>query len=914
MDKWTTLEPVRLYSSATTGFRSRAAVKPDLSTYIGRLPRDLHLLIITYLPVYQIPSYSRGNCALSRLTRDEKVWEARWEALIDGQEELAQVLDELEAITNEQRATARARAPPTLSVDADDDFGDFASVAMGQADPEEMGDFVGSFTDVPATPRTALPANSTFREKYIRAHNLLKPMLASLDSPPHLILSNLFPSSSTTLRHQSQTLHLLLLYLSLAIQPLRSWPSLRAALRSAADRFEASLLTAFEAADGSKDEERMKEAAWSSWEVRDTQQNTEWEIGRVWTEKREVFYESGQWDPLKNFTKNNALDFDAMVEFMTYVNNIVLEQGSVAVRVFPPAANVLVMFAERISIEVISEYILPLLSRAREISNEIFLKATAASFAQAWRMVDVLLEVGGSTVSKTQVEDVIYRMFEQNMDEYLDEEVETVKGVLEVICRGWERKLATQSEATAADHAARFLGSQNPALMKRNVLASFTDILLLPVTIVPRTVNALVTTGSTAAVNGIAMLNPQRWGAQTANGYSTDFNGKTGELLFDDTDQNEQEKEEESARRPASVSSRTTLEVPQLTTGTTASSRSTSPASSFDRLELLLSLDIALELIHADRESLKRVETFQYYPGHYGHKVRETIEELFIIMLQVLSDRHISPGFSRATEQMMTYKPAEHQETSSVAPLLQFFELVHIGDTIQSMSQVYFDKEMAPHIDRTDFLNGVVREKKRFENALDDAVAAGLNAGTEVLMNQVEHIILTRTAPREYCPQEGTALELGPTKGCQESISCLEMHCRLMRGSTSKDVLEVFYQEVGIRLHAIIQKHLKRQIISLEGGFQVIADLNAYHNFVSSLKIPQVTSDFSNLKMLGHVFIVSDAKDLAQIVRDVTRYGGSFRPEDIYEFIQRRSDWKKIEKTVDKTMYNLSFKEDCTIS
>ena len=43
----------------------------------------------------------------------------------------------------------------------------------------------------------------------------------------------------------------------------------------------------------------------------------------------------------------------------------------------------------------------------------------------------------------------------------------------------------------------------------------------------------------------------------------------------------------------------------------------------------------------------------------------------------------------------------------------------------------------APHIDKTDFLNAVVREKKRFENSLDDSVAAGLNAGTEVLMNQV---------------------------------------------------------------------------------------------------------------------------------------------------------------------------------
>lgn len=89
--------------------------------------------------------------------------------------------------------------------------------------------------------------------------------------------------------------------------------------------------------------------------------------------------------------------------------------------------------------------------------------------------------------------------------------------------------------------------------------------------------------------------------------------------------------------------------------------------------------------------------------------------------------------------------------------------------------------------------------------------------------------------------------------------------------------------------------------------------------------------------MLGHVYIVEDAKDLAQIVRDVTRYGGSYRPEvellfltapsifvislvrsirmlqDIYEFIQRRSDWKKIEKIVDKTMYNLNLKEDCVV-
>jgi recyclin-1 len=97
----------------------------------------------------------------------------------------------------------------------------------------------------------------------------------------------------------------------------------------------------------------------------------------------------------------------------------------------------------------------------------------------------------------------------------------------------------------------------------------------------------------------------------------------------------------------------------------------------------------------------------------------------------------------RAQNQMSTYKPAEHEETMSVAPLLQFFELVHIGDTIQSMVQVYFDKDLTPYVDKTDFLNAVMREKKRFEAVLDDAVAAGLNAGIEVLMNQVSGGVAT---------------------------------------------------------------------------------------------------------------------------------------------------------------------------
>ncbi|THV02232.1 hypothetical protein K435DRAFT_836576 [Dendrothele bispora CBS 962.96] len=999
MDKFATLEPLRLYATNSTPKKPI----PKLVQLVGRLPADLHLLVLSYLPIPDFPAYSRCSRAAAALSESEKVWEARWKALEIDKHQLGSVLDDLEQHNREQAGASRVAAPPTLSVD--DEFGDFASgdVLSNAPSAEEMGDFVGAFDHIAVTPTTATTTSkstkaSTFRGMFIRAHNLLKQFTKILESPPHVILNDLASAVTPSLRSEALALRLLSSYLSVHVQPLRKWSMLHTTLRSAMDRFDANLLTAFDQADSKADEAGMKEAAESSWLVWDG--SGDWEMGKVWTEKREIFYEQN-WDPMDNFTKDGqGLDFDAMHNFMDVVLAAIKDHGSRAVRIFPKDSGVLLFFADRVATEVVGEYITSLLTRAREISPNVFLQASAATFGEVWRMADVILEASKAAgpdkdtegvVTQTQAEDVVYRMFEVNMDEYLDEEIENVKRAFEAICKGWEHQ-AAETDALASAERTRFLTSQNPAQVKRNVLASFTDVLLLPVTIVPRTVNAVggalvtgVVTGGTAAVQGIAMLNPARWtgaGAgqdewkeyesrgyqvygqgltEKSNGRS-DRSGKDlreqrgdGEMVFEIGEEEDEEEdfvggglneknEWEKAREEqdeagwgngdkTSVNTRSSVNssISQLdiksaaessiTSGNSIkSTRSSVPtplpssaANTLDKMDLLLSLDIALELIHTSRESLKRVETFSGYPGHYGFRVRDTIEELFVLMLKALSEGHVEKGFREATQRMTSYKPAEHEEMTSVAPLLQFFELVHIGDMIQSMVQVYFDKEMAHHIDKTDFLNSVVREKKRFENTLDDSVAAGLNAGTDLLMNQVDHIIQRLTKPREYYPPENVDLELGPTDGCKEAIRCLEVHCKLLKGSTSKEVLEVFHQEVGIRLIAILQKHIKRQIISLKGGFQIIADLNAYHAFITSLKVPQIASDFSHLKMLGHVYVVEDAKDLAQIVRDVTRYGGAYRPEDIYEFIQRRSDWKKIEKTVDKTMYNLSFKEDCTI-
>ena len=329
MDRFATLEPVRLYGSGPDSaaspvpsvrspsnrfsFYTKAAPANAPSSHsrsksyapfqlVGRLPVDLHIHILTYLAVPDIPSYARASRALANLAKDERVWEARWKAFGVDTYKLAGILDTLDDNLKAQNGLSKQDVPPTLAAEAiDDDFGDFASI---NAHPGEMADFVGAFS-MP-TPRTPAfgqlgPAAKTSRSLYIRAHTILAPLIPALSSPPHAVLSSLFPTPAPPLRDQAHILRLLSLFLSHTVKPLRNWETLSAALRAAIDRFEDGLLTAFDVADGKSDEAGMREAAEASWEVWDSTSG-EWELGRVWAEKREIFYEQSKWKPLDNFT------------------------------------------------------------------------------------------------------------------------------------------------------------------------------------------------------------------------------------------------------------------------------------------------------------------------------------------------------------------------------------------------------------------------------------------------------------------------------------------------------------------------------------------------------------------------------------------------------------------------------------
>src|SRR6266704_2053483 len=92
MDKFKALEPVKLHQGPQ-GFTSRLPSTP----HIGRLPSSLHLFVLQYVPVPDVPAYARTNRALARLAASDPLWEHHYNLLGIDHYGFTPVLDELES-------------------------------------------------------------------------------------------------------------------------------------------------------------------------------------------------------------------------------------------------------------------------------------------------------------------------------------------------------------------------------------------------------------------------------------------------------------------------------------------------------------------------------------------------------------------------------------------------------------------------------------------------------------------------------------------------------------------------------------------------------------------------------------------------------------------------------------------------
>jgi recyclin-1 len=244
-----------------------------------------------------------------------------------------------------------------------------------------------------------------------------------------------------------------------------------------------------------------------------------------------------------------------------------------------------------------------LLSEAQDLPNPLFLLTNAATFGQCSRLIDTVLaiEPRSSAVTHSSVSAVVFEMFEPHMASYLAQEGEWAREYLIGICTEWDTKIAAQNAARDGMDPT-FLTAQNPQMVKRNVLAQFGKALLLPVTIVPKTVvfgvNAL-TAGGTMAFNA---MSGGFIGAQSQKALATTPDSGT------------------PGSRPERTRTTSTTSLPTSPPKSLASSSGTAPID-FSGFQMLLSIETAMQLVQADRDCLKRVQTFEGYSGSFTYSL-----------------------------------------------------------------------------------------------------------------------------------------------------------------------------------------------------------------------------------------------------------------------------------------------------
>ncbi|PNS17716.1 F-box protein pof6 [Sphaceloma murrayae] len=581
------------------------------------------------------------------------------------------------------------------------------------------------------------------------------------------------------------------------------------------------------------------------------------------------------------------------------------EQAALVDQTFPPNLDVVTPFLEKVNTSVIQPFVDTILQLTKDRGSETYLKAMPGVFEQCMRFSISLRPTKASPSDFQQsVQTILLQTFEPHVKLYLSEESTTFIRKASEEVSNWERDLSEQ-ESRAETF---FMSGINRQAVKRDFLSSFKKVVMMPVNVV----TSFPLPGASRQ-SQLHPTEPEKPSQPTTPALtSSPFSPNT--------------------------STTPTTEPPQ----TELAAKAALMTSRLENIKSLFSIEVALNIVHHAKSAIERIAVLARHGERFKKTACNQCESIFISLLEILGDRHIKAGFDKAVGHLGSYNPRELRSSKpspslgtvgiedgkeiGVEPLVTFLELVNVGDLIQQMVDVFFVQELVgPGLtDRDDFLNPASKEKKRFEQMLDERVAAGMSKGIDVLMGEVEWVCATTQGGADFNPGvDGSSasgvVDIGPTKTAREVVRLVESHTGMLVGSTEKTMLDVFYQEVGLRLFGAICKHVKRQRISVDGAMALISDINLYANFIASLKQKPLLPYFTALRELSQIYLVdctpnmnaskgkrnARARELATIIADNERYKGIFGAEEVLEFAERRADWYAVRADVEKGLYGM---------
>ncbi|ORX48483.1 hypothetical protein DM01DRAFT_1376693 [Hesseltinella vesiculosa] len=604
---------------------------------------------------------------------------------------------------------------------------------------------------------------------------------------------------------------------------------------------------------------------------------------QTFIQKHQMFYDN-PYQAEDNFS--DELNIKPFQSFVATLDEEIRQQATLIHQVFPSQADVFYQFVDRVFEDVLAEYLTQLFAMAHEKGSKIYLQTVALSLTSMSQLLDSMIDTSlPAHLDQERATNLLFKVLLPFIDDYLYEEETNINQACELGIERWKVKRGQKQ----GDEAKR-LNSQNREAFKRDYLRAFKKVISVPVDLV-----------STAATT---IVSPFQRSAALKNSDSAPSSPTTAKAT-------DSPRSSVQMARLSHAGSVTSLSSATSSTSTPDEAKRDPNAAlenaqvQLDMLQDYISLELALQLIHVNKDAERRIQRFIQinFPGRMKQDIQRTYENIFIRLLKSLGNDHIKPAFEMASDTLLKYHPSLDTSTGtdSVPPLTEFFGMVHVADVTQQMIQLYYDEDMTKFIDKNDFMNDVNKEKKLFERMLDDCVARGMDCSIQVLLAQVEMLLRREQSSSDYNPS-GDHIDLRPTKACTDVIQCLKSNTSMLQGAAEKATMDLFFNEIGRRFFDVLCKHLKSQTVSQQGGFRYICDINTYYDFVVTLRQKNVTPYFHALKSLANVYIIDSAQDIKTVIHDMGRYQGLLRVEDLFEFAACRKDWPVIRKVVQKDM------------
>ena len=523
-----------------------------------------------------------------------------------------------------------------------------------------------------------------------------------------------------------------------------------------------------------------------------------------------IFRDAQAWgDPMDcvSSTHANVLLLEESTGFFQQVSTETRSQLDVIRRVFPPTLDVMHSLLLRVVNDLVRPYLCSLFDNTRQRDVGMFLEAVSGTYRRGLEFINSLN--GPSCVSaesgQMRLSELVDNIYGPYFEAYLPRDLETFKEKSTTEIWRWEQQMSEQGASSGPLPAS----SVTRQAAKRDFLSSFKNVILAPV-------NALPALPWASAKSPTDVQSPGR---------------PLGHDSHDLTRSATRKEVDQSAPRTTDALALPILE-PNAEQVSDLAAKAAVMKTRLEHIKSLFSLELSLNLIQLAKASMERTAVFASASGTFHQRARSQCETVFVLLVRTLGSQHVQKGLDQAVEHLSSYNPSkdsEHRSTVSVAPLMVFFELVNVCDLIQQMLDVFFEQELVATriVEPGDSLSPAIKEKKRFEQMLDDRVAAGLNRGIEVLMTEVEYVLSAKQRVEDFNPgASGSVItdvaDVGPSNAALVIIEVVSGHTQMLKGSADKNILDVFNQEIGLRLFAALCKHLKRQRISVRGAIRLI--------------------------------------------------------------------------------------------